>query len=139
MEWPVSMVSLQMIKCIGKVASRCCWVAGGGAVLLGNDWRFPWWNGVLREWHSRFPWWPGVVWESVLQVAKALDWIFPGVAGLRVVALQCDWRFLCVIGETFRLSIVARCYYSISLQVVKHNVMGASRWCWVVWMLALCF
>ena len=29
-------ISLQMAKCIGMVTFRCRWVAGGGAVLLGN-------------------------------------------------------------------------------------------------------
>ena len=29
-------ISLQVVKRIGMVASRWCWVADGGAVLLGN-------------------------------------------------------------------------------------------------------
>ena len=29
-------ISLQVAKRIGMAASRCCWVADGGAVLLGN-------------------------------------------------------------------------------------------------------
>ena len=29
-------ISWQVAKRIGTVASRCCWVADGGAVLLGN-------------------------------------------------------------------------------------------------------
>ena len=32
-----------MVKRIGMVASRCCWVADGGAVLLGN---------VIRGFHG---------------------------------------------------------------------------------------
>ena len=63
-----------MAKRIGMVASRCCWVADGGAVLLGNVIRgFHGGGGVIGEWHCRFEWW------------------LPGVAGLRMVAL-CYWR-----------------------------------------------
>ena len=29
-------ISLQVAKRIGMVASRCCWIADGGAVSLGN-------------------------------------------------------------------------------------------------------
>ena len=34
---------MQVAKRIGMVASRCCWVADGGAVLLGN---------VIRGFHG---------------------------------------------------------------------------------------
>ena len=77
-------ISLQMAKRIGMVASRCCWVADGGAVLLGNVMKS--FHGGA-EWHSRFLWWPGVIRQCHCKWLKALDWWLPGVAGLWMVAL----------------------------------------------------
>ena len=110
-------VESQAVKRIVMVASRWCWVADGGAVILRNviagsrggavflgnviagDQTLlgcRWWRGIIGECHCRFPWWRGVIREC-----------------------HCRWP------------MVARCYWGMSLQVVKRIVMVASSWWWV--------
>ena len=71
------------------VASRCCWVADGGAVLLEN---------VIRGFHggavllgNGIPGFHGGPVFLDCKWLRALEWWLPGVAGLRMVAL-CYWR-----------------------------------------------
>ena len=89
-----------MAKRIGMVASTCCWVADGGAVLLGN---------VIRDFHG------GAVFsgngiagffggpnfrESHCKWSNVLEWWLPRGA-------ECA---RCYEGMAFQVSMVARCY-----------------------------